>query len=76
MKTAGKAFNIEAHDRELLQKDSRLYKAVREAFINHADGDGIDEYCAGIMAGIRAVYVLGYNDGYKEATDHAEKGAM
>lgn len=66
--------------REALQAEmenhSALYKAIRAAYIQEqadSNGDTLQQHCSGIMAAIKAVYQLGYGQGFTAGAEYAEQ---
>lgn len=62
--------------RREMETDSALYKAIRAAYIQEQDdsnGDALQQHCSGVMAAIKAVYQLGYGQGFTAGAEYAEK---
>ena len=59
-----------------METDSALYKAIRAAYIQEqadSNGNTLQQHCSGVMAAIKAVYQLGYGQGFTAGADYAEQ---
>ena len=72
-------FDIEQHDRELIERESALYKHIRAYYEQEFDPVGItdeEKHINGIEAAIKAIYRLGQADGYSTGYKAGFRAAM
>lgn len=58
-----------------METESALYKAIRAAYIQEqteSNGDALQQHCSGIMAAVKAIYQLGYGQGFTAGAEYAE----
>lgn len=62
--------------RIMREQDSKLYKAIRDAYTQEQfdeNGDALEQHCQGMIAAIEAVYRLGFAEGFKAGAEEAER---
>lgn len=55
------------HDRELIERHSRLYAAIADAYEEEQDDDAAtakERHINGVMAAVKAIYLMGNSEGY------------
>lgn len=56
------------------KQDSDLYAAIRQAYIREQFDGNPDKHTQGVIAAVNAIYNLGYNNGFKQGAEYAQKG--
>lgn len=59
---------------KMQQRDSDLYKAIRQAYIREQYEGNPDKHTQGVMAAVNAIYNLGYSNGFKAGAEYAQEG--
>ena len=61
------------------ERNSMLYKSIQTASLQEqadSNGNTLQQHCSGVMAAIKAVYQLGYSQGFTAGAEYAEKQIM
>lgn len=56
------------------QHDSALYAAIRDAYEQEQFDGNPEKHCQGVIAAVNAIYNLGFNNGFKQGAEYAQKG--
>lgn len=62
--------------RDDAERNSMLYKAIQTAYLQEqadSNGNGLQQHCSGVMAAVKAIYQLGYGQGFTAGAEYAER---